>query len=199
MSAVSKTVMPASSAACDDAARLPPRSSANAEIVAAEPERRDTRSPSCRAGAQACGACGSPSNAFRVAAEDQIARRRLDRRRAHAGDAIEVAHVERIIAAEQHAVGAGFSIRNSSADSGMHDGIVVEPADRRGRTVRAGSPWLPDARHRRAGSGRPGRARSRRRAPGRFSASDSAPSTPPNTRQAAAIVVSNGSPTKFFM
>ena len=77
----------------------------------------------------------SPSNVFGVAAEDQISRRRIERRRANAGDAIEVAHVERIIAAEQHAVGADFFDQEFEDRRLVHDGVVIEPPDRRGRTI----------------------------------------------------------------
>ena len=88
--------------------RAPPQVETDAEIIAAESERghADIR----RAERAITHGAPSPSTRLRIAAEDQVACRRIDRCSAHAGDAIQVAHVERIVAAEQHAVGAGFLI-----------------------------------------------------------------------------------------
>src|SRR5579862_3162048 len=104
MSAVSNSVMPASSAACTTRP-VAARSSRMPKLLQPRPTAETSRLvvPNCR-----CSISGSRvENAIRVAAQDQIALRRRDTEGLDPRDAIEIAHVERIVAAEQYVVGAG--------------------------------------------------------------------------------------------
>ena len=72
----------------------------------------------------------------RVAAEDKIARGRCDIQRLDARDTIEVAHVERIVAAEQHAIRPDTANQKFERRLRMKDGVV----DTIGRATRRAAP-----------------------------------------------------------
>ncbi len=97
-----------------------------------------------------------------------------NRQAANLRHALRHAHVEGIVAAEQHAVGARFADEEFEHVLRMHDGIEIEALERIGRRLRQPASSAPCARASRARSVRPGRERIRRHARGRFSATDGA-------------------------
>src|ERR1035438_8505066 len=62
-------------------------------------------------------------HAFRIPAEDQVTRGGIDRCRAYASDAIQVSHVERIVAAQQHTIGTGFADKELKRRFRMQDRV----------------------------------------------------------------------------
>jgi hypothetical protein len=85
-----------------------------------------------------------PENSRRVAAEDQIALVGGDRQRLHPCDAVEIAHVERIVAAKEHLAGTDRGDEKFERRLGVEDGVVEEFAERslRRLPLRPGKPDL---------------------------------------------------------
>src|SRR5258707_14306844 len=137
MSAVSNSVMPASSAAWTRF-RVAARSSRMPTLLQPRPtaETCSPVVPKLR--------CSMPSgfrfeDAVRIAAEDHVAIRCRDRKLLDARHAIEIAHVERIVAAKQHVLDADRGDHEFERVLGMEDGVVEQPSDRRlGRLLEIG-------------------------------------------------------------
>src|SRR5271166_3719929 len=93
---------------------------------------------SCRSGecARRCAAGDSPEQGLRRRAEYRSLLRRPDREAANLQHAIRHAHVERVVAAEQHAIRAGAADEEFESIFRVHDGVEVEPLERVGRRLR---------------------------------------------------------------
>src|SRR5690349_20633594 len=105
MSAVSNSVTPASSAACTTLCAAA-GSSLTPKLLQPRPTAETFRVVVPK-GRSRIGLPGGAEHALRIPAEDKIAVGGRDRKRLDTRHAVEVAHVERIVAAEQHVVGAG--------------------------------------------------------------------------------------------
>src|SRR5450631_3008066 len=68
----------------------------------------------------------------RISAEDQVTRHRFDRQSSHAGYAIQISHVERIVAAQQHAVMPGSADEKIKRRFRVRNRIEVQAAERYG-------------------------------------------------------------------
>src|SRR5690349_3420293 len=77
-----------------------------------------------------------PEHTTRIAADDEIAILSGKRQLLDAGDAVEIAHVERIIAAEQDMMRADRGDQECQRRPGMQDGVVEQPAHRVLRRMR---------------------------------------------------------------
>src|SRR5689334_16664091 len=73
---------------------------------------------------------------LRISAEDEIAILSGKRQLLKTGDAVEIAHVERVIAAKQDMIGADRGDQECERRPGMQDGVVEQPADRVLRRMR---------------------------------------------------------------
>src|SRR5215472_2549727 len=124
MSAVSNSVMPASSAACTSR-RVAVRSSRVPRLLQPSPTAETCRSvaPNFRC---SIWLLRRIQQAARIAADDQLAVTRRNRQRLDARDAIEIAHVERIVAAEQHMIGADRGDQELERRCRMQDRIVKQ-------------------------------------------------------------------------
>src|SRR5664279_1272235 len=134
MSAVSKTVMPASSAACTTpraaaGSRRPPKLLQPSPIG----ETRKSVVPNGRSRMRVPRRLAQ--HGPRIAAEDQIARFRFDRQSSHAGNAIQVTHIEWIIASQQDVVMAGDLDEEFECSFRMRDRVKVQTGDRFGRRI----------------------------------------------------------------
>src|SRR6267142_2702944 len=128
MSAVSNRVTPASSAACTTLSAAS-RSRRVPKLLQPRPTA-ETRSPVCAKSRCSISGARKPKHARGVAAEDQIAivcgnRKLLDTR-----DAIEIPHIEGIIAAEQDMRCADRRNQKFQRLPGMKDRVVEQAADR---------------------------------------------------------------------
>src|SRR5712691_4789280 len=133
MSAVSNRVMPASSAACTTR-RVAARSRRVPKLLQPTPTS-ETRSPVCANCRCSISGAGKAKHARRVAAEDQVAIVRGNRKLADARDAIEIPHVEGIIAAEQDVRRADRRDQEFERRPGMKNGVVEQAGDRVLRAV----------------------------------------------------------------
>src|SRR5712691_4694677 len=133
MSAVSNRVMPASSAACTTR-RVAARSRRVPKLLQPRPTS-ETRSPVCAKFRCSMSGAGKPKHARGVAAEDQVAIGRGNRKLPDARDAIEIPHVEGIIAAEQDMRWADRRDQEFERLPGMKDRVVEKARDRVLRTV----------------------------------------------------------------
>src|SRR6267154_1624009 len=128
MSAVSNRVMPASSAA-STRFRVAARSSRMPTLLQPRPTA-ETCSPVVPKGRWSMPSGSRLEDAVRIAAEDQIAIGRGNRQSLDARNAIEIAHVERIVAAKQHVLDANRRDHEFERVLGMQNGVVEQTPDR---------------------------------------------------------------------
>src|SRR6266545_8339902 len=133
MSAVSNRVTPASSAACTTL-RVASRSRRMPKLLQPRPTA-ETRNPVVPNARCCMSAVHEAEHARRIAAENQDTILRGDCQSLDACHAVEIAHVEGVIAAEQHAFRADRADQEFERLLGMEDRIVEQSPDRLLRIV----------------------------------------------------------------